>query len=224
VPHVPIRITRFYRAYPEFDRLSELECRALAIRARVERGDAAWFIPLAAGLLLALVSAAFGYMIALLVLTAAGAGGGKGRAPVAGSTAAANMRPLELALLGGVALLGLAVFGAVFVIVRRQLILRTMRRLIARALCPFCEFSLVGLMPSQGRVRCPECGEVVVLAEHRIHEDDLIPDTPEGRKAMQARWRQFGADRYGSLSGGKPEQAGPKGPQREKWMDPKRPR
>ena len=93
-----------------------------------------------------------------------------------------------------------------------------------RALCPFCEFSLVGLMPSQGRVRCPECGEVVVLAEHRIHEDDLIPDTPEGRKAMQAKWRQFGADRYGSLSGGKPEQAGPKGPQREKWMDLKRPR
>jgi hypothetical protein len=34
---------------------------------------------------------------------------------------------------------------------------------------------------------------------------------------MRERWKNFGADKYGALSGGKPEPAGPQGQHRQKW-------
>lgn len=220
-----LRITRFYRAFPQLDRLTDEQCEELAIRARTERGDAAWMIPVGAGVLLAFVSAGVLYMLSLLTLTAAGAGGGGGKAPVAGSTAAANLKPLETVLFLGVAAGAIAVFFLVMILVHRVMIARTMIRLTRRGDCPFCDFSLVGLVVDRakgGTVRCPECGRVVVLVEHRIREEDLIPDTPEGLRAMREHWKKQGADKYGALSGGKRDGAKvaePKGKDLQRWQE-----
>lgn len=230
------RVTRFYRAYSEFDKYSDVECLGLVVQARVRRGDAAWVVPLGLALSIGLVVGAFGYMASLVVLTAAGGG----KAPVAGASATtspvmtggmgvpagtgtlaagapANIDALTKVLMTGVFAVVIATVIVAFILIQREMLVRTMRKIIARALCPFCEFSLVGLIARSGRVCCPECGEEVVLSEHRISEDDLIPNTPEGLRAMREKWRTMGADSMGVYTGGKGEQVGPRGEHRSQW-------
>lgn len=232
------RVTRFYRAYTEFDKYSDIECQGLVVQAQGRRGDAAWVVPLGLALSIGLVVGAFGYMASLVALTAAGGG----RAPVAGATAGAsasqavsggvgvpastatvtsgapvNVDALTKVLMTGVFAAVIATVIVAFILIQREMLVRTMRKIIARALCPFCEFSLVGLIARSGRVCCPECGEEVVLSEHRISEDDLIPNTPEGLRAMREKWRTMGADAMGAYTGGKGELTGPRGEHRAQW-------
>jgi hypothetical protein len=216
------RVTRFYRAYSEFDKYSDTECLGLALQARVRRGDAAWVVPLGLALTLGLVVGAFGYMTSLLVIMSAGGG----KTPVAGAVGGPvgmppgtvpNVGPLTKVLMTGVLAGVIGTVILAFILIQREMLVRTMRKIIARALCPYCEFSLVGLAARRGELRCPECGNRVVLAEHRISEDDLIPDTAEGLRAMRERWRSMGADPLGAYTGGKGETAGPRGEHREQW-------
>ena len=71
--------------------------------------------------------------------------------------------------------------GAVGTAVRWMLLVRSIRRIINKAACPFCEFSLVGLRVEHGWVRCPECGQRVYLHEHRLTPDDLVPEHERNR-------------------------------------------
>lgn len=213
------RITRFYRAYSEFDKYSDIECQGLVVQAQGRRGDAAWVVPLGLALSIGLVVGAFASMAAFVVLTAAGGG----QAPVAGASAgtgtapASNTAALTMLLITGVFAAVLVAVIVAFILIQRAMLVRTMKKMIARGLCPYCEFSLVGLVAHSGRVRCPECGEEVVLSEHRMTEDELIPDSAEGLRAMREKWRTMGTDAMGAYTGGKGEQTGPRGEHRAQW-------
>lgn len=146
-------------------------------------------------MLAGLVLGGFGHLVVTLALAVA-----TGSAGSTGAASGAHVRSLAVVFeLMNLAVM-LSAMVVVFVVVRRIMLLRTMARILNRAVCPFCDFSLVGLIPTSGRVTCPECGQAIVLAEHRLTEDDLIPDTPEGLRAMRERMKKQGADRYGSLA------------------------
>jgi hypothetical protein len=154
------RLLAYYRAYPEFDGYSDEQCRKLLLQARLRRGDAAWVLPLlsAGGLAAAWSVVALGLIrvaAALLGLTLAGVG-------------------VLLWLVMAVA----PVFVVGFAWVRRAMLVRSVRRLVNGAACPFCEFSLVGLPVRINTVRCPECGEKVRLTEHGIRQEDLRAGLP----------------------------------------------
>lgn len=154
------RLLAYYRAYPEFDGYSDEQCRKLLLQARLRRGDAAWVLPLVAA------AAAAGFWLF-----------------VAAGLVHALAALLGITIVGGNFLLAVAVlvapvFAAAFVGVRRAMLVRSVRRLVNRAACPFCEFSLVGLPVRVNTVRCPECGEKVRLSEHGIRHEDLRPGLP----------------------------------------------
>ncbi len=212
-----LRFTRFYRADPTFSRLSDERCEALAVQARLQRGDAIWLIPGGLAALSGAVLAGFGHLIVSLILTVAG---GNGAVPVTApalAPAGANVNALATVLELMNLTVTLSVMIGVFVLLRRVMLIRSMRRIHNKAVCPFCEFSLVGLFVQHGRVQCPECGQSILLAEHRLSEDDLIPDTPEGLRVMREHWKNQGTDRFGALTGGQPEQNGPRGKHTSAW-------
>ncbi|MBX3404802.1 MAG: hypothetical protein KF699_15440 [Phycisphaeraceae bacterium] len=154
------RLLAYYRAYPEFDGYSDEQCRKLLLQARLRRGDAAWVLPLLA---------AGGFAAAWSVIAL-------GLVRIAAAL-------LGLTLTGESTLLGVFMFVTpafivVYSWVRRSMLVRSVRRLVNRAACPFCEFSLVGLPVKINTVRCPECGEKVRLSEHGIRHEDLRPGLP----------------------------------------------
>lgn len=154
------RLLAYYRAYPEFDGYSDEQCRKLLLQAQLRRGDAAWVLPLVGA------AAASGFWLFVAV-----------------GLVRAFASLLSVTIVGGNFLLAVAVlvapvFVAVFVGVRRAMLVRSVRRLVNRAACPFCEFSLVGLPVRVNTVQCPECGEKVRLSEHGIRHEDLRPCLP----------------------------------------------
>lgn len=156
------RVFAFYRSFPEFDGYSDEQCRKLVLQARLRRGDAAWVMPLLVAI--ALMGAWTLVGGALLVLLASMAGR---NLPSFGSF----LTPILLFEIPG--------FIVAYVWVRRIMLVRSIRRLINRAVCPFCEFSLVGLPVKVNAVICPECGQKVQLTAHGIRREDLEVDAPD---------------------------------------------
>lgn len=150
----------FYRAYPEFDGYTDEQCRKLLLQARLRRGDAAWVLPLLAAIGFA---AAWSVVALGLVRIAAAL---LGLALTRQSTLLAMFMIVTPALV------------VVYSWVRRGMLVRSVRRLMNGAACPFCEFSLVGLPVKINTVRCPECGEKVRLTEHGIRQEDLRAGLP----------------------------------------------
>jgi len=163
---------------PELAEYSDEEFDRLVWQAKLRRGDAVWVVPMAAGLLAAAAWMGFG---ALLTYGLKSAGSGLVGAP------------FKYWLLGNafVALLTAIAAGAC---VRWVMIVRSVRRIINRAGCPFCEFSLVGLKVQHGWVRCPECGQRVYLHEHKLTPEDLVTEA-------QKRAPLEGAGPMGALKG-----------------------
>lgn len=153
------RLFAFYRSYPEFDGYSDEQCRKLVLQARLRRGDAAWVMPLLAAIGLMAAWTIFGG--ALLVLLA--------------SMAGRNL-PSPAAFLTPIFLFEIPGFIVAYVWVRRLMLVRSIRRMVNRAVCPFCEFSLVGLPVKINAVICPECGQKVQLTAHGIRREDLEVD------------------------------------------------
>ncbi len=159
------RLFAFYRSYPEFDGYSDEECRKLVLQARLRRGDAAWVIPLLAAMAMMGAWTVFGG--GLLVLAASMSG-----------------RPLPplASFLVPILLFEVPGFIVAYVWIRRLMLVRSIRRLIHRAVCPFCEFSLVGLPVKVAAVICPECGQKVRLYTHGIRPEDLEVNGPDAFK------------------------------------------
>ena len=157
------RLTQFYRAYPELDAYSDEECVRLVWQARVRRGDALWVLPGAAALMAFLAWMFVGATIFLIVFTV---------------LSPQNTRPTPGGFLVPTVLVGVMVFAIVWTLMRRGMIVRSIRNILNRAGCPFCDFSLVGLPVRDNRVVCPECGSTVRLFEHKITAEDLVGDTP----------------------------------------------
>lgn len=148
---------------PELEKVSEEEYDRLVWQARYRRGDAIWVIPLLSGILAA---AAWGGIAWLLTLSFRAFAGGQLISQGLGRWVGVNIIVACLFFIAGVML------------TRWTMIVRSIRIMLNRAACPFCDFSLVGLTISDGAVKCPECGQRVVLHEHRIHEADITIPRP----------------------------------------------
>lgn len=156
-------------AVPELSKYSDEQFDRLVIQAKVRRGDAIWVMPLLAG-----IGAAVAWTGVSLLLT-------WGLASVSNNPAAS--RTLNFGAMFVV--VGVVLFFAAAAAVRWAMIVRSIRNIVNKAGCPFCDFSLVGLKVEYGKVKCPECGQDVFLHEERLTADDLMTD----------------AQRYGPLPG-----------------------
>ena len=155
-----MRFLFHFFSVPELGNYSEEEYERLVWQAKLRRGDAIWVIPAFVGVLAAAVWIGIGVAFALGMKAS-------GSAPSGAALRVWGLANIFVAILIGVAI-GTAV--------RWMLLVRSIRRLINKAGCPFCEFSLVGLRIEHGWVRCPECGQRVYLHEHRLSPDDLVPE------------------------------------------------
>lgn len=173
----------FYSRSPSLEKLSAGERRALVWKAAKRRGDAIWVIPLCVAVAATGLWLLAGWRLMLIVIAAVGpapppvsptaaAAAAFGGPPVA-APGPTLTTPFRTILLG----LGLIVFIFAWLIARRVMILRTVRRLMNRVSCPACEFCLVELKSEGGFVTCPECGQRINLYEHDMTPDDLLSES-----------------------------------------------
>ena len=162
---------------PELEKLSEEEYERLVWQARYRRGDAIWVIPLGMGLLAAGGWLAFAWMLTVSFRAFAG-----GQLISAGLDRWWGVNIIVACLF----------FVAGVMLTRWTMIVRSIRIMLNRAACPFCDFSLVGLIVVEGAVKCPECGQRVVLHEHRIHEEDITIPRPFDAAGERGAYREAG--------------------------------
>lgn len=140
-------------AMPELRGYSDEQVQSFIWQAKIRRGDAIWVLPMLAGL-----AAAGAWMLMVFGLAALIA------SRVGGSPA--GWWPLTL-------FVAVTLFLGAFLALRRVLIARSLKNMLNKAACPYCDFSLVGLTITHETVQCPECGSRVVLHEHRLHREDI---------------------------------------------------
>src|SRR5690606_2252263 len=139
------------------------ECLRLMCQAKARRGDAMWIVPLGAvGLLLLALGA--GATLAGFVIS----GVRSGSPGFWGDPAVEAVYAWALIIAGPGAVI-------TWIVVRRELIMRSVLRHLVKARCPYCTFNLAGLKVDFGAVVCPECGERIVLADEGLTPDDLLP-------------------------------------------------
>lgn len=162
--------------HPELAAYSEKERHRLIDLARSRRGEAMWIVPLG------IISIVGATAVVTTVVAAKWVHSVK--------TANGSFHPFwadpstRLLFMWMLLLLGPAAV-VTWIVARRELVMRSVLRHMVKARCPYCLFSLEGLVIRDGAVRCPECGQQVVLAEEGIHPDDLIPE--RSRYAMLRR-------------------------------------
>jgi hypothetical protein len=146
---------------PELEKYSDDEYDKLMRKARLRRGDALWVIPAAVGIAGALVWVGVGVLLTFGMKAINGIG--LSGAPMA--------RWIALNVF-----VGLLVAFAIGAATHWWLLVRSIRRLINKAGCPYCEFSMVGLRVQKGWVQCPECGQRVYIFDMNLREEDLMTD------------------------------------------------
>jgi hypothetical protein len=153
------RLTAIF-AISELEKYSDEEFAALMRKAKLRRGDALWLIPALWGVLGATVWVGVGAMLTFGLKSS-------------GMSLTGVAMGRWLALNGFVALLVAIAIGAA---ARWWMLVKSIRRLINKAGCPYCEFSLVGLKVKSGWVKCPECGQRVYIHDENITEEDLMTE------------------------------------------------
>ncbi len=166
--------------HPAIARLSDGQYDALVAQAKYKRGDAAWVLPLGAGVGMALGWLGLSAVLMRIVRQVAAPAGPLTQIVTDPATGASRLVTVWPGVAGTgpwwgasvvvAVLLGLAAAAAC----RFALISGSVRTLVNKAGCPFCEFSLTGLkIDADNGVVCPECGGRVLLHEHRIKREDV---------------------------------------------------
>ena len=147
----------------DLESTSDNEYERLRARASARNGDGAALAAASAAVGAALAWGFGGILIAWMVtaLSSQPGNSGGGAPTIAGRVWTLN---ILFALLAGFLAMRLTY---------EWRLAKAMRRVQNKAGCPYCEFSLVGLKAEMGAVTCPECGQLVVLAEHHIPPDAL---------------------------------------------------
>ncbi|MFN7020572.1 MAG: hypothetical protein ACK4WH_04490 [Phycisphaerales bacterium] len=145
-------ISRVYRAFPELDRFDDARCKAYVRTVRREQGSKGvavellnWLVGGAAGLAMLCAVVSFLQMFAK-----------------AGSGPSYAARVASLCTVVGVPVMA---GGLTSLALRDRRLRRLIRRQIEGGRCPVCSYLLLGLVPREGLVRCPECG-----TSHRLTE------------------------------------------------------
>lgn len=166
----PLRLpfTKVYRAFPEFDGLSDEECRRYVRHVRVHQRWQYQLIPLLAGL-------------ALLIVWPVGWVVAERNLPLRQWVPVPLSDDLRILLLGVTSIL---VPAMTMLLLRDLALWWGVRDEVNRARCPKCRQSLLGVPvqevgvggdPAKRFIRCPECGKKYMLLDIGITPRDLIP-------------------------------------------------
>lgn len=160
-----IPLYKTYRAFPEFDELTEAQCELLMRRVKLRVGTNMGF-----GCLLVLL-----YLVLLVILFWI-------------SLSLVSSMGIELDRFSGTRAdlisigIVITVFGvpALVCLVLRDTVLRcqltdAISYEIDRVRCLNCKYILIGQAASGGRIGCPECGASFALGELGITEAELLP-------------------------------------------------
>ena len=155
---------RLYRAFPELDRFSDIQCGLLMRRVHLD--VAARFIVRAAPLLASGVALLL--VVVLLVVTEILVPAQK------------LFRDADI-LFGLLASLGLAALAGLLArdLLLRRFLIKAIRLRIDRVRCLSCRYILIGQRPDGDAVSCPECGTTNYLHALGITAADLIPPASE---------------------------------------------
>jgi hypothetical protein len=147
---------RVYRAFPELDRFDDAACQRFAREAmRMSRGAwAGWIVGTGA----VAIGAGIGVFVGGVLL-------------VRPFIRASRLAPGDWTMLLALAVIVLAISTALLVplAVRDWLLRRRIRRHIWSWRCR-CGYLLLGLVPRDGALTCPECGEATALADRGTDE------------------------------------------------------
>jgi DNA-directed RNA polymerase subunit RPC12/RpoP len=161
---------KIYRAFPELDPFSDQECERFVLQVKTQKRIGPW--PAAAFIAVFL-------FLALVVYPALG---------FAALNIRIRIRSDQFRTLTAAALLAL-LFGLPFLaalLTRDRRLRRAIEDRINSARCSRCRHSLLGLPlldedDPDPSVRCPECGQVLRLANLGLTPADLIPRSPSPR-------------------------------------------
>lgn len=158
-----IPLHKVYRAFPEFDRFSDERCEAYMLYVGRRYAGS-----LTAVGLLVWLGAIVGTLVGLVPAVRIGAA-------ISRWYAKSPYPPDEywvISILLPLAALMLAC--ALVALVVRDVHLRSvMRKQLKGITCPGCSYSLLGAVVQEGCVRCPECGDVLRLAERGLRVADF---------------------------------------------------
>jgi hypothetical protein len=156
---VRIPISKVYRSFPELDRFSDEDCERFVALAREARPGA---------------STAVAALCMLVVLGGLLVGGVIG-VPVYQSIVGPHEDGTWRSAVGLLAWVGLALGGPLIGFTIRDRWVRTLvASRVRQGACLHCRYSLLGLTPQRGVVRCPECGEENDLSERGLSGEDLL--------------------------------------------------
>jgi ribosomal protein S27E len=155
---------RLYRAFPELDRFSDVQCRRLMRRVQLE----AWARGAVTASAIIAFAVAFVLVLALLLATEV-------FAPAEELFPDADVLFFLLCVFLVPALVGALTRDRVL----RRFLIKAIRLRIDRVRCLGCKYILIGQRAEEGAVTCPECGRTNLLLELGIAEADLIPPQDE---------------------------------------------
>ena len=172
-----------YRSQPELEGFEDFEIEHLVEQARGRREDALWVLPLATIAAMWLFVMMPVILLARTFLQPRPVAAVQGAAAATGGGGASVTKTLEygpfiaFGVIAITVILLLAATVFVWIWQRRLLIVRSIRRITNKASCPFCDFNLRGLPVTDNRlVRCPECGESIILEDLGLTKRDLMID------------------------------------------------
>ena len=157
-------ISKIYRAFPELDRFDDDACEVYVERAKARNRLRTSCGGAVAGVVFVVFAGAAMWLMILLSI----------HLPRGPRTELWN-----LALIGtefGV----LTLLGCVFSFLTRDYFLRRLLRWELQGVrCPDCNYSLLGLRIDDGKVTCPECGEVRDFEAMGLTAQDLLAESGE---------------------------------------------
>lgn len=161
-----MRLPKFkvYRAFPELDPFPDSACEKFVVQAKRRRWVSRMLLGLACGAVVAVVGP-----LTMVLVWAGILNGMKFLGCPPESVEAAWMWAAGVVMLLG--------FGASFIAAMsmRDAWLRwAIKGLLTRTSCAGCNYSLLGLLVTDGHIQCPECGIEFSLAQNGLTEDMLI--------------------------------------------------